>query len=82
MDLAKEIEIVEGLALGDTLLLERGRDLIGFAICHTPGVSEAPVGALYVKYLADRSAASKARAPRAVRRRSSRDSARSWACNG
>jgi hypothetical protein len=52
MDLAKEIEIVEGLALGDTLLLERGRDLIGFAICHTPGVSEAPVGALYVKYLA------------------------------
>ena len=29
MDLAKEIEIVDGLALGDTLLLERGRDLIG-----------------------------------------------------
>jgi predicted N-acetyltransferase YhbS len=52
MDLAKEIEIVEGLALGDTLLLERGRDLIGFAICHTPGVSEAPAGALYVKFLA------------------------------
>ena len=52
MDLAKEIEIVEGLALGDTLLLERGRDLIGFAVCHTPGVSEAPTGALYVKYLA------------------------------
>ena len=52
MDLAKEIEIVEGLALGDTLLLERGRELIGFAICHAPGVSEAPTGALYVKYLA------------------------------
>jgi predicted N-acetyltransferase YhbS len=52
MDLAKEIEIVDGLALGDTLLLERGRDLIGFAICHTPGVSEAPAGALYVKFLA------------------------------
>jgi ribosomal protein S18 acetylase RimI-like enzyme len=52
MDLAKEIEIVDGLALGDTLLLERGRDLVGFAICHTPGVSEAPAGALYVKYLA------------------------------
>ena len=51
MDLAKEIEIVDGLALGDTLLLERGRDLIGFAICHTPGVSEAPTGALYVKFL-------------------------------
>jgi len=52
MDLAKEIEIVDGLALGDTLLLERGRDLVGFAICHTPGVSEAPSGALYVKFLA------------------------------
>jgi GNAT superfamily N-acetyltransferase len=52
LDLAKEIEIVDGLALGDTLLLERGRDLLGFAICHTPGVSEAPMGSLYVKYLA------------------------------
>jgi len=51
LDLAKEVEIVDGLALGDTLLLERGRDLVGFAICHTPGVSEAPTGALYVKFL-------------------------------
>jgi predicted N-acetyltransferase YhbS len=52
LDLAKEIEIVDGLALGDTLLLERGKDLLGFAIYHAPGVSEAPAGALYVKYLA------------------------------
>ncbi|MBI4636691.1 MAG: GNAT family N-acetyltransferase [Candidatus Rokubacteria bacterium] len=52
LDLAKEIEIVDGLALGDTLLVERGRDLVGFAIFHTPGVSEAPAGALYVKFLA------------------------------
>ena len=52
LDLGKEIEIVEGLALGDTLLLERGRDLLGFAIYHVPGVSEAPAGALYVKFLA------------------------------
>ena len=52
MDLAKEVEIVDGLALGDTVLLERGADLIGFAIYHSPGVSEAPTGALYVKYLA------------------------------
>ncbi|MBM4440057.1 MAG: GNAT family N-acetyltransferase [Candidatus Rokubacteria bacterium] len=52
LDLAKEIEIVEGLALGDTLLLERGKDVIGFAVYHAPGVSEAPAGALYVKYLA------------------------------
>src|SRR3989442_12243497 len=52
LDLAKEVEIVDGLALGDTLLLERGRDLVGFAIYHTPGVSEAPAGTLYAKYLA------------------------------
>jgi ribosomal protein S18 acetylase RimI-like enzyme len=52
LDLGKEIEIVDGLALGDTLLLERGRDIIGFAIYHVPGVSEAPVGSLYVKVLA------------------------------
>ena len=52
MDVSKEVEIVDGLALGDTLLLERGSELIGFAIYHTPGVSEAPTGALYVKYLA------------------------------
>jgi GNAT superfamily N-acetyltransferase len=52
MDVSKEVEIVDGLALGDTLLLEKGRDVLGFAVYHTPGVSEAPTGALYVKYLA------------------------------
>lgn len=52
MDIGKEVEIVDGLALGDTLLLEKGRELIGFAIYHTPGVSEAPQGALYLKFLA------------------------------
>ncbi len=52
LDVTKEIEIVDGLALGDTLLLERGRDLLGFAVYHAPGVSEAPAGALYVKFLA------------------------------
>ncbi|MBI2215745.1 MAG: GNAT family N-acetyltransferase [Candidatus Rokubacteria bacterium] len=52
LDLSKEIEIVDGLALGDTVLLERGRDVLGFAVYHTPGVSEAPQGTLYVKFLA------------------------------
>jgi ribosomal protein S18 acetylase RimI-like enzyme len=52
LDVSKEVEIVDGLALGDTLLLERGGELIGFAIYHTPGVSEAPTGGLYVKFLA------------------------------
>jgi N-acetylglutamate synthase-like GNAT family acetyltransferase len=52
MDVGKEVEIVDGLALGDTLLLERGADLAGFAIYHQPGVSEAPAGSGYVKFLA------------------------------
>jgi ribosomal protein S18 acetylase RimI-like enzyme len=52
MDLAKEVEIVDGLALGDTLLLEKGRDVIGFGICHLPPNSEAPHGSAYVKFLA------------------------------
>jgi ribosomal protein S18 acetylase RimI-like enzyme len=52
LELSKEVEIVDGLALGDTLLLERGTELVGFAIYHAPGVSEAPTGSLYVKYLA------------------------------
>jgi predicted N-acetyltransferase YhbS len=52
LDLTKEIEIVDGLALGDTLILEKDGEALGFAVCHTPGVSEAPQGALYVKYLA------------------------------
>jgi predicted N-acetyltransferase YhbS len=51
LDLAKEVEIVDGLALGDTALLERDREVVGAAIYHTPGVSEAPAGALYVKAL-------------------------------
>jgi GNAT superfamily N-acetyltransferase len=52
LDLAKEVEIVDGLALGDTLILEKDRGVLGFAICHTPGVSEAPQGSLYVKFAA------------------------------
>lgn len=49
LDVTKEVEMIDGLALGDTLLLERERTLLGAALYHTPGVSEAPSGALYVK---------------------------------
>src|SRR5262245_53288257 len=52
MDVGKEVEIVDGLALGDTLLLEKGRELIGFAVVHMPPNSEAPHGAAFVKFLA------------------------------
>jgi ribosomal protein S18 acetylase RimI-like enzyme len=51
-DLSKEIEIVDGLTLGDTLLLEKGREVIGFAVCHLPPNSEAPHGSAYIKLLA------------------------------
>ena len=50
LDLTKEIEIVNGLGLGDTLILEKDRAVVGFAICHTPGASEAPQGTLYIKF--------------------------------
>jgi ribosomal protein S18 acetylase RimI-like enzyme len=52
MDVGKEVEIVDGLALGDTILLDKGRELIGFAIVHMPPNSEAPHGAAYIKFLA------------------------------
>jgi ribosomal protein S18 acetylase RimI-like enzyme len=52
LDLSKEVEIVDGLALGETLVLEKDRAVLGFAVCHTPGTSEAPQGSLYIKYAA------------------------------
>src|SRR5437773_12267173 len=52
MDRSSEDEIEDALAPGDTLLHERERDPARFRIYHTPGVSEAPSGALYVKFLA------------------------------
>lgn len=52
LDLTKEFEIVSGLVLGETLILEKDRAVLGFAICHTPGVSEAPQDALYIKHAA------------------------------
>ena len=52
LDVSKEIEIVDGLTLGDTLLLAKGREVIGFAVCHLPPNSEAPQGSAYVKLLA------------------------------
>ena len=39
-------------ALAPVLLLEKGREVIGFAVCHLPPNSEAPHGSAYVKLLA------------------------------
>ncbi len=70
LDVGKEVEIVDGLALGDTLLLEKGREVIGFAICHTPGVSEAPHGSALREVPGHRRAPPQAREPaRPARRR-------------
>ena len=39
-DFTREIVITEDLTLGDTLLLRRGDDLVGFALCHTAPLVE------------------------------------------
>jgi hypothetical protein len=63
----EEIEIVDGLALGDTSCSSVAATSSDSPICHSTGVSEAPAGALYVKYLAIDPPPPEARAPRAVR---------------
>ena len=39
-DHSREITLTDELALGDTLLLRRGDDIIGFALCHTAPLVE------------------------------------------
>ena len=34
-DYSREIELTDSLALGDTIVLARGREVVGFAICHS-----------------------------------------------
>lgn len=34
-DYSREIELTDALALGDTVVLTRGREVVGFAICHS-----------------------------------------------
>ena len=41
-DVAKEIEIVDGLTLGDTLLLEKGREVIGFDLVEVNPMLDVP----------------------------------------
>ena len=67
LDVTKEIEIVDGLALGDTLLLEKGREVIGFAVCHMPPNSEAPHGRRLREVPGHRRAPQEARAPARAR---------------
>jgi GNAT superfamily N-acetyltransferase len=39
-DFRREIELTDSLSLGDTLLLRDGRQLVGFALCHTAPLVE------------------------------------------
>ena len=50
LDVAREIRSVATQRIGDTVLLNEKGGLVGFAICHLGGGSEAGSGAAYVKF--------------------------------
>jgi hypothetical protein len=42
-DFTRELELTDSLALGDTVLLRQGSELVGFALCHTAPLVEGRV---------------------------------------
>lgn len=50
LDLEREIAAVEDQGLGDTVLLREDGRLVGMAVCHCGGGSEAGSGACFVKF--------------------------------
>jgi GNAT superfamily N-acetyltransferase len=50
LDVEREIRAVDSQALGDTVLLRDGDDLVGLAVCHCGGGTEAGSGACFVKF--------------------------------
>jgi GNAT superfamily N-acetyltransferase len=54
LDVGREIRAVEAQRLGETVLLDAGERLAGFAVCHAGAGSEAGSGACYVKFAAVR----------------------------
>jgi len=50
LDLRREIQAVEAQRLGETILVESGGTLAGFAVCHIGAGTEAGEGALFVKF--------------------------------
>lgn len=50
LDLEREIRAVNSQNLGDTLLLHDNSKVVGFAICHCGGGTEAGSGACYIKF--------------------------------
>jgi len=52
LDLSREIESLESLGTGDTILLEDASGISGFALCHSGPGSEAGSGQVYLKFAA------------------------------
>jgi len=52
LDLSKEIEVVEKLSIGETVLLRKESRLVAFAICHNGAGSETETDVLYIKFAA------------------------------
>jgi GNAT superfamily N-acetyltransferase len=50
LDLSEEIKTVEAQTLGDTVLLQDGDRLAGFAVCHHGPRSEAGAGTCFIKF--------------------------------
>lgn len=50
LDLTNEIAATTRLGLGDTIIVEEGGELAGFAVCQSGGGTEGGAGALYVKF--------------------------------
>ena len=55
LDVEREIRAVDHQRLGDTVLIWKGNDLAGFAVCHVGPGTEAGTGKCYVKFGAVRS---------------------------
>ncbi len=54
LDLASEIDAVADQAIGDTVVIRRGGEVAGFAVCHVGPGSEADDGVCFVKFGAAR----------------------------
>jgi len=54
LDLGREIRSVADQRLGETILLQSGGEITGFALCHTGAGSEAGSGTLAIKFAAVR----------------------------
>jgi GNAT superfamily N-acetyltransferase len=54
LDLEREIRAIDTQALGDTILIYDDDELVGLAICHCGGGTEAGSGACFVKFAAIR----------------------------